>query len=183
MAPDHRGRVEAVEDAAVDHAPGPAQCFLGRLEDERVPPRERRAPRRQDLGDTEHGRGVGVVAAGVHDAVGLRGHDVSAALGDREGVDVCAEQDRRTGSSALEHGDRAGLGRTGPRLEPERLEPGADDVGRAVLGEAQLGVAVEVVARRHHRGGRQLDLVVELLEGSCGLGHGAIVRRPAPPRP
>ena len=98
-----------VEQALVEHEPGAVVALLAGLEHEQHPPGQLVAavgeqPRRAD----EHGR-VGVVAAGVHRAVDPRGEVEPGVLVHRQGVHVAAQEDRRSGLGAGEHGgDAAG---------------------------------------------------------------------------
>lgn len=104
---------------------------------------------------------MGIVAAGVHNAVvgGAVIYFVGFANG--EGVDIGAEGDAMCGGGffAVQESDGAGVGDGLYVLDAEAGELLADIIGGVVFLEGEFGVAVEVLAE-----------VVEL--GCMGLGEG-----------
>ena len=159
QAEDDAG-LRVVEDPLLQHQLGPGRllgdrhALLGRLEDEKDLPRKLLPHRHERLRGVEQHRDVGVVATGVHhpdrlplpgrgDLAGERQVDL---LGHRQRVHVGAQGDDRARPSALDHGDDAGPGHTGPRLEPERPEPLGDELRGLDLAVAELGALVQVAA-------------------------------------
>ena len=91
----------------------------------------------------EQHRRVPVVPARVHRAGPLGGELHAALLVDRQRVDVRAQRDRRPRPSGLQPREDAGLGRPLDG-QPEALEPLGHPGRRLVLGEADLGIAVQM---------------------------------------
>ena len=68
-----------------------------------------------------------VVAAGVHRPVDLRGEVEPCVLGERQGVHVGAEEDRRAGLGPVDQRRDGAESAAEDRLEPEPLELLDDD--------------------------------------------------------
>ena len=121
--------------------------LLGRLEDElHLAASQLVLHVAEDLGRTqEHGHVV-VVAAGVHDAVVLRGKGQAGALLDGQGVDVRAEHDGLAGAAGVQRGDEAGVVREGLHLQAHGLHVLHQGLGGLKLLEAQFRVLMVVSA-------------------------------------
>ena len=104
-----------------------------------------------------------VVAAGVHDAFDFGVDGAGLVLLHRQAVDVAPQDDAAPGPPALHGEDATGLG--GPQRlgDAERRHVVADQRGRLVFGEGQLGPAVQRAP--------QVDHVVE-----DGVGRGRAER-------
>ena len=169
---------DVLERALPDHQVRPAAALLGGLGDEHDRAGQVGLHRRQHGRDAEEHRGVDVVTAGVHEP-GLpavddgflpRGEGQAGLLRDRQGVHVAAHGHDGTGLAALEDPDDARLGVARPDLEAELAEIIGDDAGRARFLEAELRVAVDVLADGDELGGeligRGLDLLRQGRRGS-----------------
>ncbi len=156
----HAGlRAEAVEHAALDHAPGAAELLLGRLEEEHVATRQVVGPSGHHLRHRQQDRSMGVVAAGVHLPVDRRAEVEVDLLLHRQRVDVGPDEHGATGPATGQGGDGSRRGRARLDLQPERTQPVDDQPAGLVLLEAELGVGVEPPAR--------IDRLVEPLGHCC----------------
>ena len=157
------------------------RAFLGRLKDELDRARQPILDSRQDAGGRQQDGHVRVVPAGVHDAdvlpfvlgrrlAGERDVDFFA---NRQAVHVGAQRHDRARPAALEHGDDAGAGDAGLRLEPEGLEAVGDVFRRLDLAVGELGVLVQIPAPLEQlgldRGGQLVDFACER---RCADGFG-----------
>ena len=100
--------------------------------------------RGQRHGDAEDDGGVHVVPAGVAEALAGGGVGHVLEVGQRQGVDVGAQDDDRVAGPDL--ADQAGAGGQPARLEPVVAQPLLQEGGRLELGEGQLRVGVQVPA-------------------------------------
>ena len=100
----------------------------------------------EDVGGGEHHSGMGIVAAGVHNAVngGLVGQIVL--LGDRKSVHVAADEDGLAGLAALYGGQYAGLKTTLYVRHAYLIKFGLDELAGFIFLGAEFGVHVEVSA-------------------------------------
>ena len=133
-----------LEDALLDAALGAAgHGFLGRLEDDPHGTAQRRllVHPLQDQGRAEHGRGVDIVAAGVGDAVVLRGERQPGFLDDGQGVDVAAQGG---GDRAVPDINRQARPFEAPGFEAGFLESLDELVRGAEFLEGELRVCVQV---------------------------------------
>ena len=145
---------EALEQAVVHHAPGAAQAFFGRLEDEVERAAEAARFGQLARGGEQHG-GVAIVAAGVHQARTLAGMGQAGFFLDRQGVHVGPQPDRARPVAAAKAADHAGATEAARDL----VSPGRQALGHQIAGaeflESQFRVAVDGVAQGHEF----LDLV------------------------
>lgn len=156
FAPDVRGigAVDAVEHAGADHELGALAVFLAGLEYDADLAVNVIGHVTQNLQRAEHHGDVAVVAAGMHTAIVDAGELLAGLLGDRQGVDVGAQQDAAARRAVLAVGIGRGSakGRHQARLERTLVGDihGVELVGdvrsRALLGKAQLRVFMEVPA-------------------------------------
>jgi hypothetical protein len=137
-----------VQRAVVDHADGPADALLGRLEDERHPAGQLRPRFSEQPGDGQQDGSVPVVAAGVVGGIDRRAIGLApVGFGQGQSVHVGAEQNRSPGRTALEHAHDPRLANTGADLvDPQASQPTRNDVGRPVLLVRDLRVLVEVAS-------------------------------------
>ena len=145
---EHAVAGEALEQAVAEHRLGAAQSLLGRLEDEmhgavEVARRGEVARRAQ-----QHG-GVPVVAAGVHLAGVARLVGQVGGLLDRQRVHVGAQADGRA-VAGLQHPDHSRLADVAMHGAAEFGELAGDELGGAVLLEAELGMRMQVLPPRRH---------------------------------
>ena len=160
---EHRLGFEVAEEALLQHFLGAAllavrRAFLGRLEDEQYFARQVGLHRHHRFGHAHQGRGVGVVAAGVHHADGLAAEgrgDLGrerqrVAFGHRQRVHVGADRDARAGLAALEHRDHAGGGDAGLHVQAERAQVVGDEFRCAYFAVAEFRVLVDVAAPGQH---------------------------------
>ena len=68
------------------------------------------------------------------------------ALLHRQRIHVGAQADRARAAAGAQHPDDAGAPDPAMRFDAERLEPGGNELGGAVLGKGQLRVGVDVLA-------------------------------------
>jgi hypothetical protein len=140
---------EALEETVLDHRPAAGIAFLAGLEDQRHGAVEGTRLGQVARRGQKH-RGVAVVATAVHAAVVARAVRERVVLLHRQRVHVGTQSHRpaaRRRASAHD-GDDAGLADAGVVLDVERGEPLGDDVRRAMLLEAALGMRVQVAAQR-----------------------------------
>ena len=150
-------RLRFVEEAVLEHQLGAApfageRRLLRRLEHEEDRARELAPPGAQHLGGAHQDRGVGVVAAGVHDphllspVEGPRGRGVGEArpLGHGEGIHVRPEGDDGTGPGAFDAPHDPRLSHARPDLDAQRAQVVGDDSGGPDLLEPELGVLMEI---------------------------------------
>jgi hypothetical protein len=142
----------------------PAAAFLGGLEDE-IDRAVEVAVRGQVLGRGQQHGGVAVVPAGVHAAADGARMRKLVALGHGQGVDVGPQADGAGGRAVLDDADHAGLAQPPVHGNAPVGQCLRDDVGGALLVEAEFGVLVQVAADR--RDGRRVgqDGVDELHDG------------------
>ena len=143
MEPHETRSLHGGHRSPFEHGLGPAQRLLRRLEEEDVAARQILAAGRQHRGRAQQGGHVHVVAAGVHDALHLRVDGPSLVLLHRQPVDVAPQHDAAARPAALHGEDATGLRGPEHLLHPERRHMGADQRRRLVLGEGQLGPAVQ----------------------------------------
>ena len=163
MAADHGGGLEIVEHAALDHALGATEAFLGRLEQEHVAPREVFGAPTERAGGTDGLGDVGIVAAGVHHTLGRRGEREVCLLDDGQGVDVGADDHGLARPPTVERPHGAGRRRAEAPGEPERPTSTVDELGGGGLVEAELGVLVELSSDVDHLVEPLGDQVADLL--------------------
>ena len=141
-----------VEEPLVEHVLRAAVALLAGLEHEEHPTRQLRPSIDEQPRRAQQHRDVGVVAAGVHRPVDLGGEVEPSVLGQRQGVHVGAEEDRRAGLGAVDQRGDGAEPAPEDRLEPEPLELLDDDR----LGDRQIGpdlrVAMDPAADRHDVG-------------------------------
>ncbi len=143
VEPDQARPLHGGQRPAFEHRLGPAQRLLGRLEEEDVAARQVLAAGRQQRGRAEQGGHVDVVAAGVHDALDLGVDRAGLVLLYGQAVDVAPQHDAAPGPAALHGEDAARLGGAQRLGDAERRHVVADQGRRLVLGEGQLGPAVQ----------------------------------------
>ncbi len=186
VQPKHRVGLGIVEGAFAHHKLGPAiltrrRHLFRRLEQEDHGARQIAPYAGEDLRHAHEHRGVRIVSAGVHDADvlavvgGARGRCEWQAgrLGDGQGVHVGAERDHWTGTAAAQNANDARVGHTGADGHPEGRQVIGDELRRAELAVAELGVLVDVTAPGDdlagHRGYGAIDRGVEGGGRRCGL--------------
>ena len=177
-------------------------ALLGGLEEELHRAGNAIAHSREHLRHAHQDRGVRIVPAGVHHATFPAGPLVARFAAERhvgffphrQRVHVGAQGDDGPRASAAQHADDAGVRDLLAHIEAQRSQVVRDELRRAQLPVAQLGMLVDVAAPRDHFRGhgvrRGFDVVQE-----CGIRrvHGpslppAVARephgcptRPAPP--
>ena len=143
------GPLCAVQQAVPDELLGTGTHFLGGLEEEPDGAAEVGFFCGEDLGRSQQAGGVGVVAAGVHDAhvLGLvLGH---MGLGDGQRVDVGAENDHAlAGLAALQFGIHAGLAAAFVR-DRQLVQLFFDPLCGPELMQADFRVGVELPPHRN----------------------------------
>ena len=112
-------------------------------------------------GGAEQHRRVPVVAAGVHLAGVPRLVGQVGRFLDRQGVHVGAQADGWA-VARLQHADDARLADVALHRAAELGELGGDELRRAVLLEAQLGMGVQVPPPRRHLVMKRLDAIERL---------------------
>ena len=147
---DGKGPVDGpvvVEQALVQHHPGPAAALLAGLEHQHHPTRQITATGDQQPGRSHQHGDVGIVATGVHLAVLGRSELQPGVLGHLEGVHVGAQQGGGSGPVPFEGGHDGRGGGAGGDLQAEAVE-GLED---GLLGDRQiqagLRVAVDAAAQ------------------------------------
>ena len=151
-------RVEAGHRPGGDRAHGAARDhLLGRLEDQPDAPGQ--VHRREDAGHPEQDRGVRVVPAGMTRARGARAVRDVLEVGQRQRVDVGTQRDHSLALADV--ADDAGAAGQHGRRQSEHPQPLGDQVGRALLGEAELGMCMQVAADRDQLGLVRSEPVVE----------------------
>ncbi len=179
LAPDMLGEhaVHALAHALADHHLGAAAVLLGGLEHDAHLAVDPVGHAGEDAQTTEHHGDVAVVPAGVHAALVHARPGLAGLLGHGEGIDVGAQQDApaRGAVCAVSVGGGPGEGRHKAGLE-RALKGDAhggqlarDILGGLELGEAELGVPMEVPALLHDVGLRLLGEALDL-RGRIGLG-------------
>ena len=168
--------LRVVEGALLDHERRPAllalrRSLLRRLEEEDDGSGKAVAESGEDLGRAEEDGGVGVVAAGVHDARDLALVGGVALFLDRQGVDVGAQGHDSPGLAATENAHDAGLRHGVTDLEPEGAQALRHHPTRALLAVAQLGVSVQLAADRDDVGGEGVRRRLDLGVGNGGHGQ------------
>ena len=128
-----KGHACRLEEALGDHRLGASFDFLGRLEHEHDGPGQLVTVRGEQTSGTDEASSVHVMATSVHVAV-RRGVVESGVLSDGQGIHVPPQQHRRSGTSALEHGDDRGQRLSGGDFEAQVGEFFED----GLLGEGQL---------------------------------------------
>lgn len=179
LAPDVRGigTVDAIEYARADHELGALAVFLAGLENDANLAVDVIGHVAQNLQRAEHHGDMAVVAAGMHAALVDAGELLAGLLGDRQGVDVGAQQDAAARRAILAVGIGRGAAKRRHQARLERTLVGdihgvelVGDVGsRALLGKAQLRVLMEVPAL--------LDDIGFKLGGDILDGRGDVVCR------
>src|SRR5438105_3227623 len=130
---------EFLEQPLLDHGPGAAKAFLGRLKDEMYGtfeiPGLREVARRAE----QHG-GMAVMAAAVEAAGNGRAPSQVGILFHRQRVHVGAQADALAAVAfALEYADHAGAAEAAVHLDAPLRQLGGNDSGRADFLEADLG--------------------------------------------
>ncbi len=142
----------AVEHALLDHQPGAALVFLGRLKDEMHGAGEI-ARLGEVAGGAEQHRRVAVMAAGMHPPGILRGMCKPVLLVDVQRVHVGAQRDRApAGRVAGQRADHAGPGDAAFDRDAERLQQVRDVRGGADLLERGFRMGMDIVPPRRHIG-------------------------------
>ena len=140
---------KADEQAVLDHRLRACVALLAGLEDQISNAVE--APRFMQItrGGEEHRR-VTVVPAAVHSSVVARFMCEVVFFLHRQRVHVGAQADRFSarGAATRDHCDDAGAADPRVMLDAQRRQLLADDAGRAMLLEAELGMRVEIAADR-----------------------------------
>ncbi|MFB0490379.1 hypothetical protein ABIE45_002965 [Methylobacterium sp. OAE515] len=150
---------EALEQPVLQHGPGAAAAFLGRLEHE-----HRGAVEVAGLGEVagraDQHRGVPIMAAGVHLAgIGRAVGEVGLLL-DGQGVHVGAQADALpVVGTALEQAHHPGAADAAMHLAAEFLEEIGHDAGGAHLLKAELRMGVQIAAQGSQLVGIGLDVV------------------------
>ena len=172
-----------VEQALVEHEPGAVVALLAGLEHEQHPTGDLVAALAQQVGGARQHRGVGVVTAGVHAPLDVRGEVEPGVLGHRQGIHVAAQQHRRARLRPLEQRHDAArrlVGRDRQRQPLQRLQhPLTGD--RQVV--AQLGplvqrapqrdrVAEQILRVRLHRPDHRVDVVCQRRSHVRSSTHG-----------
>jgi hypothetical protein len=129
------GRVEAVEQAVLEHEPGAMKPFFAGLEHEDHRPWQVGLAVDEQAGTAEQHRDVGVVATGVHPALDLRGEVETGPLGHGQRVHVGPEDGRGTGSIGADDRRHRADPLAGSRIQADALEFLGDD--RLGLGQLQ----------------------------------------------
>ena len=146
---DGKDRVRTLQHPGLQQRPASAGELLRRLKHQPDPAGQRLPLLREKGGGPQQHGGVGVVAAGVHDAGDLGGKGQAGLLLDGQGVHVRPQQHRGTGAAAANLSHHAGV--------PYRAEgdgPGGQLLPYPAAGlkllEPQLGLPVEGTAQAHH---------------------------------
>ncbi len=143
-----------VEQPFLDHDPAAAAALFGRLEDQVHGALEMPRPR-EVFGAPEQHRRVPVMAAGMHLAVRGRAMGKIVHLLDRQRVHIGAQADRRRRIAASDRADDTGPGEPAMHVAAKFGKLGRDQIRRALFGEGQFGVGMDVAADR-----RQLVLII-----------------------
>ena len=151
-APDRHGRpdveaddlIDAVHDSLSHHFLGTTRReLLGVLKNESHFAAELVTMTREQGDQAEGHRGMTVVSAGVHGAVGLRPILDVIVLVNGERVDVSANGEHRTGATGEEARHHAGLGRTRDLEVADLLQHLPDESRGFVLVERDFGSPVQ----------------------------------------
>ena len=135
---------KALQQPVVQHHPGPAIALLGVLEDQMDLPRKRLPL--QDQRCAKQDRHVAVVAAGMHDAGGLRLPGQAGALGDRQSVHVGAQANGGAVALTLYGRHHAMPADPGYDRQSHLAQLCRDIVGCPHLGTRQFRMLVQVMA-------------------------------------
>ena len=149
---EHGFHRELLEQAVLHHLARAAAAFFGRLEDQ-VDRAVVVAVLREMLGGGEQHRRVAVVAARVHLAGARAAVREGVLLGDRQRVHVGAQADGARAAAVLQDRDDAGRSHAAVDRDAPRRELRGDQVGGALLLEAELGMGVDVAPERGDLGG------------------------------
>ena len=117
--------------------------FFARLEHQDHPTGQFRPPVLKQPGCAEQHRDVGVVAARVHRPVDLGGEVQTGVLVERQRVHVAPKEDRRPGSTALDHRDHGAQRLALAGFDPDPRELVDDDLLRLGQLEADLGMPMD----------------------------------------
>ena len=167
-ADDRRGRAVGerrdVEEALVEHEASAVLALLAGLEHEQHPAGELAGTVGEQAGGADEHRRVGVVPAGVHLVVVLRGEVEPGVLGERQRVHVAAQQHRRPRLAAGQQRRHAARGLVHGDVEGQRF----DRRQHLLLGDRQvvadLGPAVQRAAQLDGAGQRARRLVAQRLD-------------------
>jgi len=147
---------QRVQQAVLEHEASPVPPLLARLEHEHHRTGQAIAPLAQGArGAGQHGH-VGVMAAGVHRAGGLRSEGEAGVFGQRQGVHVAAQEDRAAVGGAAQNGHQAAGRRSFTNFQRQAGQ------GRLHLGggpgqiQAQFGLAVDGPAQGDSVGQQRL---------------------------
>ncbi len=138
--------IDALQRALGDHLLRPADCLLGRLEQQPHGAGELRRHLLEHGGDAQQGAGVDVVAAGVHLAVDGARIGQAGLLVDRQRVHVGTDRERGSGPPALDRADDTGARDARPVRDAEPRQLACHDARGADLLEGEFGMGVEVAA-------------------------------------
>ena len=149
---------KALEQIVLQHGQRAADAFLAGLEDE-VHRAVEVARLRQVARGAEQHRGVAVMAAGVHLAVVAAAIREVVGLVDRQRVHVGAQADRGLAVAGAQHADHAGVADAAVHLDAPFLQLARDQVGGAMLLQAEFRMGVDVLADGGEFGVVAADLV------------------------
>ena len=163
MQAEDRIRCDVIEHTFFQHKLCTAvltfrRTFLGGLEDEHDRTGQFITHCRQHPGCAQQHGHVGVVAAGVHYAHVLavvlggyfRGKGQAGFLGDRQGIHIRAQRHHRSGLSAFQNSDDAGMGNAGLHVDIHGPEGFGNLLCSLVLAVGELRVGMEMTAQLHH---------------------------------
>ena len=153
MAAENRVHMGVFQAALVHHALGTAVALLIGLEKQLHRAAQLLPVGRQQPGRPQKGRGVQVVAAGVHHTRILRGKGQAGLLLHGQGVDVRPQADGPACLSAPDDAQNARAG-AGPGLDAHGRQLPKDQGLGAGLLPAQLRVGVDVPAKAGHIAGQ-----------------------------
>ena len=166
------GRVHArvLGHPALAEHPAAAAVLLRRLEHELDLPRHLIGHRGQDHGRARQHRGVPVVPASVHAPRHLRSVGHPGLFGDRQGVDVGAQQQALTRLARVKHGDHVRAGQRRQDLQVGQAGKQLADASRGLMFlECQFRVGVQFAAKLGHLRNDLRDPTVEV--NGCHSRH------------
>jgi hypothetical protein len=162
MKPHRTIRLDALEEAVVDHSLRPAHRLIRGVEDERHPPGDASTMTRQKLGHPGDDGRVSIMATTVMTIYQLRGVLTARRIGHRKRVHVSANQKGGTCLSTLEHGHDPGPTHTLVDDESEAAHTCRERRRGARFLEGQLWMLMELPSKRDHRRRQAVDLMTEI---------------------